>query len=532
MAKPFDAIIIGSGFGGAISACRLAENGMRVLLLERGRRWNAESYPSVTGKDWIWDHDEPEKNNGWLDLRVFGDMSVAQGAGVGGGSLIYANVFINAKPDAFESGWPEEITYQELLPFYETVGRMLNAQCLPETQLTERYKLTREAAEKIGQGDRFTSVELAVSFDKEWNYDLEDPFNHDRSKKFINAQGQQQGTCIHLANCDIGCPVYAKNTLDLNYIPLAEKYGAQVRALHQAQSIIPEKDGYRIHYRRYENGRATEGSERATRVILSAGSIGTTELLLNCRDTYKTLPNISPRLGYGWSSNGDFLTPSYHRKRRISPTQGPTVTCAIDFLDGSQGGTKFIVEDGGFPDLVGNSLEQTANRPLAGLVNRRKGFVPDSLAKMIRSRDPLDKVMLWFGQAVDAGDGRLYLGRPWYAPWRKQLKMRWDYRTSEKAIHGIDMLHRQLAEATDGVPYTPFTWTWFRNLITPHPLGGCNMGPDKNKGVVDHCGQVFGYPNLYVADGAIIPVPLGLNPSRTISALAERNAKLIISEES
>jgi cholesterol oxidase len=136
--------------------------------------------------------------------------------------------------------------------------------------------------------------------------------------------------------------------------------------------------------------------------------------------------------------------------------------------------------------------------------------------------------MPWFGQSMDAANGRLFLGRPWYAPWRKQLKLDWDVSRSEATVQAMITMHERLSTATGGRAEVPVTWTLLKNLITPHPLGGCNMGTTPSDGVVDHRGEVFGYPGLYVADGAIVPRALGLNPSRTIAALAERIAAKII----
>jgi cholesterol oxidase len=529
--KSYDVIVVGSGFGGAVSACRLAGKGMKVLMLERGRRWRADTYPSVTGRDWIFDPNRPEKLNGWLDLRLFGNMSVAQGAGVGGGSLIYANVFITAKPETFDVGWPQEVTYRELLPYYEMAGRMLKVQRLPEGQLTERYKLMREGADRIRRADRFEPVELAVNFDDQWHYGLDDPFNYAHSKRFDNAHGQRQGTCVHCGNCDIGCPVDARNTLDFNYIAEAEKHGAEIRPLHQAFCISQEAGAYRVHFNRYENGQAIAGSEAARRVVLAAGSLGSTELLLLSRDHHKTLPGLSRRLGYGWCSNGDFLTPSFHPTRSVTPTRGPTITCAIDLLDGVEEGASCYIEDGGFPDVFGNYLQGLMRESFFTALNRKQLPLSEWLARVARSGASLEHIMPWFGQAVDAPAGHLYLARPWYAPWqKKKLCMRWDYRPSETVMNGIANIHRRLAETTAGLPFTPIGWAWFKALITPHPLGGCNMGNSAGDGVVNHRGEVFNYPNLYVADGAIVPRAIGLNPSRTIAALAERNAALMLLE--
>ncbi len=525
MANGYDVIVIGSGFGGAITACRLAEKGMKVLILERGRRWQPKDYPRDQGDRWIWDESSPRTQNGWIDLRFFPDMAVVQCAGVGGGSLIYANVFIPAKKQAFDSGWPPEITYEELKPYYDRVGAMLNVQTIPENQLTERYKLMRDAAQKTGFGNRFETLELAVTFNKDWHYGLKDPFNSNKSKTWSNAQGQKQGTCIHLGNCDIGCDVQAKNTLDLNYIPLAEKHGAEVRPLHWVRRIEPENRGYRVHFKRIEKDGLRPGSEFSARVIIAAGSLSSTELLLRCRDQFRTLPQVSGFLGRNWSSNGDFLTPATYDDRRLSPTQGPTITSAIDFLDGSVDGAEFFVEDGGFPDLLGNYLEEVLGRSF--WTSRVLKVFFGRLMEKIRARDPLDNVMPWFGQAVDAADGRLYLGRRWWWPWNKVLKLNWDIDKSEKAVQGLIDMHIRLSKATGGHPIVPPHWSILKNLVTPHAIGGCNMGTGPANGVVNHKGEVFGYPNLYVADGAIIPRAIGLNPSRTIAALAERIAEHI-----
>ena len=525
MSKQWDAIVIGSGFGGAVTACRLAEKNQKVLVLERGRRWDKSNYPSVTNSNWLWDQDRPEKLNGWIDLRVMDDMAVAQGAGVGGGSLIYASVSIEAKRQTFDTGWPAEITYDELKPHYDKVAQMLNVQTLPQNQLTERYQLMREAAARLKHGTRFRPVELAVCFGKNWKKENPDPYGNQHSENWVNEHGKEQGTCVHCGNCDIGCQVNAKNTLDLNYIARAESHGAEVRPLHVVYNLSKENGGYAVHFHRIANGRKIEGSETARRVILACGSLGSTELLFRARDEYRTLPDVSPFLGRNWSSNGDFLTPAIYRSETgftPSPTQGPTITCAIDFLDGAVDGQQFFVEDGGFPNLLLNFLQSRGR----GLGLRRR-VIMKWLKNLVPVDDPVSCVMPWFGQAVDAGDGRLHLGRAWYAPWRRKLKLDWDVTRSEPAVSAMVKMHERLSAVTGGTPLVPVTWTALKNLVTPHPLGGCCMGTTRNNGVVDHKGEVFGYPGLYVADGAIVPRPIGLNPSRTIAALAERVAALM-----
>jgi cholesterol oxidase len=511
-----DAIVIGSGFGGSVSACRLAEAGASVVVLERGRRWDRSSYPRGLDDDWVWDHRDPVSRNGWLDLRIFRHMAVAQGAAVGGGSLIYANVSAIPPRQTFDAGWPPEIGWDALAPHYATVGQVMNVQSIPDGQWPERMKLVKEAADRVGAGDRWKKLELAVSFDPAFHYGLENAVDPVNSKRFVNAHGIEQGTCVHLANCDVGCDVDAKNTLDRNYLAIAERHKADVRPNHLATNIEPVAGGYRVHFDRIGSGGRRPGSLTAPRVILAAGSLGSTEMLLRCRDVFRTLPDISSRLGRNWSSNGDFLTPAFHADRRPEPSAGPTITSAIDFLDRSEGGESFWIQDGGFPDLFANWLrEGEAAHPKV----RR-------LLKSIRTRlmahGPVDHVMPWFAQGVDAADGTLSLKRRWWLFGPRDLSLDWEIEKSEGVMSAIVAMHQRLAHATGGHPIVPATWTLLKFLVTPHPLGGCNMGVSRDDGVVDHRGELFGYPGLFVLDGAIVPEAVGVNPSRTIAALAER----------
>lgn len=522
-----DVVVIGSGFGGAVAACRLARAGRSVLVLERGRRWAAEDYPRDPGDAWVWDQDEPEHQNGWIDLRFMDDMWVAQGAGVGGGSLIYANVSIDAKPSSFTSNWPSEINYDVLKPYYARVADMLGSRPIPPGQVTRRMELMKEAAGKIGEEARFKALDLAVTFDEKWSYDLPDAVDAKHSKSWINKFGKHQGTCVHLGNCDIGCDVQAKNTLDLNYIADAESKGVNVKPLSLVTHIAPAEGGWRVHYDRLADGRREPAETTARRVILAAGSLGSTEILLRSRDEYRTLPYLSAFLGHSWSSNGDFLTPAFYDNRKISPTIGPTIGSAIDFLDGSEKGARFFVEDGGFPNILGNYIQ--AKLKQVGRFGPGARFLR-RVGKAFGADDPFANVMPWFGQAVDAANGRLYLGRRWFAPWRRRLALDWDAKRSEDAINGLVAMHERLSAATGGEPMVPPTWTILRNLVTPHPLGGCGMATSPAAGVVDHAGRVFHHPGLYVLDGAIVPRAIGLNPSKTIAALAERGVELMLAE--
>jgi cholesterol oxidase len=523
MADSYDVIVVGSGFGGAVAACRLAQKGLKVLILERGRRWAAEEYPRERQDDWLWSQERPHKLNGWMDFRLSMGVCTAQAAGVGGGSILYGNVVIPAKKEVFEYGWPQEISYDELVPYYGKVGEMLRLTELPAGQLTPRFHLMKESAEKIGLGDRFQPVKLAVTFDPEWHYGLDDPYDESHSKTWTNEQGLEQGTCVHCGNCVVGCRVKARNTLDLNYIPTAERNGAEVRPLHMVRFIAVDSPGYRVFFDRLEGGRAVAGSVAAPRVVLAAGSLGSTEILLRCRDQYRTLPGLGSLLGYNWSTNGDFVSFSFH-DRAVLPARGPTISAAIDLLDGKFENQQLFIEDGGFPDAFLQFVEQRF-RP--GFKNFGLYAMTRVLGKVLGTQGGLDRMMLWFGQCVDAPTGRLRLRRKPLKPWRRALSIRWDGVSTERPVGAMIRMQKRLADAAGGEFLIPPSWTTLRKLTTPHPLGGCKMGNQIQDGVVDHRGEVFGYPGLYVADGAIIPKAIGLNPSKTIAALAERIADLM-----
>ena len=508
-----DVIVIGSGFGGAVTACRLAQAGAKVIVLERGREWTVRDFPREPTDEWVFDPRAPVQRHGWFDLRLFPNMSVIQGAGVGGGSLVYANISVEAKRDTFAAGWPPGITYDVLAPHYAEVGRMMEVQRVPAGQWPERTKLLYDAANAAGWQNRFRSLELAVRFDPNWNYGLPDAHNPAKSVNGTNIHGVPQGTCVHLGECDLGCPVNARNTLDLNYLAVAKQKGARILPLHIAKSVASTAQGYEITAEEITGGKLEPRKFTSKLVVVACGSLGSTELLLRSRAA-GGLQSLSARLGEAWSSNGDFLTPAIHPFREVQPGRGPTITAAIDLLDGEYMSKSIFVEDGGLPDVARNALDRAKNDPNANDLLKR---TTATLMPVLASIDIVRRVMPWFAQARDAADGRLSLKNG-------QLWLDWDIAASEETMNAVASVHRKLAMLTEGLALTPLPWTIGRDLITPHPLGGCNMGASAATGVVDASGEVFGHPGLFVADGAIVPKAIGLNPSRTIAALAEHIA--------
>ena len=296
-----------------------------MLVLERGRRWDKTNFPRKPEDAWLWNHDRPETENGWLDLRLFPGMSVAAGAAVGGGSHIYANISCKAPPAVFEQGWCPEITYQDLKPRYDAVAAFMDVQQVPDTQWTGRMKLMRDGAVATGNADRFKKLDLAVSFDPKWTYEND------------YAKGEQGSTSLHQQARRTAGNLHPPGKLRYRLRRAGQEYPRPKLPLRGRESVprrcAPAAPGrsdratsdgtYRVSYDSLETGRRVPGSETARIVIVAAGSMGSTELLLRARNLYKTLPRISPTLGLHWSGNGDFLTPAFYAFRDVEASKGP-----------------------------------------------------------------------------------------------------------------------------------------------------------------------------------------------------------------
>jgi len=523
MKEIYDVVVIGSGFGGAINACRLAEAGHSVCILERGKRWGRKDFPRTIGQvsRSFWN----DKDYGLLDYRIFQKIDVIQASGVGGGSLVYFNVHERALPEIFElPGWPAGIKRDTLDPFYDKAKYMLDARPLtpPETyDMPGRTKALLDGATKLGKAPRL--MDIAV---------------HTGPDRLNPHSGLPQEACVYCGNCMLGCHVHAKNTLDLNYIPVAEKHGAEVFPLHKATNIEHLDDGsYRVTFRHFnpENeGDYTVGTVVGKKVIVSAGSLGSTELLLVCRDDHKSLPKLSAMLGKRWSGNGDFLLAgTFNVDRDIDPGNGPSITAGFDC---STETNKIFVQDLGFPDPFLWYLESAL--PLPGRWEQIKMFLKIYIFRILGlsqasgftvGMDKLfrggitTKFLPYLGMGTDAGDGEIKLSGG-------NADIHWSHKNSKKMFNEMEEVLENLSAKLNGDYKTSLMWKWpVKKLLTAHPLGGCIMSESREKGVVNEFGEVWDYPNLYVADGSIIPTALAINPSATISALSERIADHIVS---
>jgi cholesterol oxidase len=524
-APVYDYVIIGSGFGGSVSAWRLTEKGYSVLVIERGKRWTAETFPKTNWKvnDYLW---MPSlRCFGPQGLTFFKDIWLLNGAGVGGGSLIYASThriptksFFQAKEWAHLADWEAE-----LMPHYHTANRMLGTAENP--CLWPADHALHEIANDLGQGETFEPTPVGIYFGQP-GVTVDDPF--------FNGDGPTRTGCIHCGGCMVGCRHNAKNTLDKNYLWLAERYGAavlpemNVRVIRPLYGNQPDGARYEVSYEKVTDWVAKrQGRVRARNVIVAAGVLGTVELLFKCRDEDQTLPLISPMLGELVRSNSEALMGVTARHRQQDFSQGVAISSHFWADDVTS------VEPCRYPP--GSSFMRTLIWPLAGYGDAGSSFTGRlwaSLKHLIKS--PGDFLHTRVNRGWAERDTVLLImqtvenkmacrrGRGPMTLFRKGLHTRRDPEEPIPACvdAGSDVVKR-FAEKVDGV-----AWVGLNDLLdipnTAHIMGGCPIGGDETTGVVDINHQVFNYPGLYVADGSVVPANLGVNPSLTIAAMTER----------
>jgi cholesterol oxidase len=559
----FGAVVVGSGFGGSVTAYRLAEAGQRVLLLERGKPYPPGSFPrSPLGlKNNFWDPSEGLQ--GMFDVWSFEGLDALVSSGLGGGSLIYANVMIRKDPKWFvreEPGpgyeyWP--VTYDDLEQHYENAEAMLGAEPYPFDQApydtTSKTIAYKAAAEDLGL-DWFLP-KLAVAWRPEPGADPipGEPIRESRP----NIHGRTRETCRLVGECDVGCNYGAKNSLDYSYLTAAWHEGADIRTRCEVRAFEPnDGGGYSIHYVEHDaesEGRTTDTralpkrTVTANRLILSAGTLGSTYLMLRNRAAF---PNISPALGTHFSGNGDLLTFAVRcteeaaggkrKPRVIDPARGPVITSAVripDALDGGGAtGRGFYVEDAGFPEF-GNWLLQALDEP--GALRRvAPGLIARAVRRLLRREVETGTsgeiselfgdcglssgVLPLLGMGRDIPDGKMRLedGDELQVDWRKHGR-------SAEYFDRVREVSEKLAGQLGSTFLDNPLW-YFNRVITVHALGGCPMGRNAEEGVVNSYGEVFGYPGLHIADGSVMPGPVGPNPSLTIAAVADRGAEAIV----
>ena len=570
MEEHFDVVVVGSGFGASAAACRLAQAGRSVLVLERGRSYPPGSFPrsprGLAANLWA-----PSAGlYGMFDVWAFSGIESVVCSGLGGGSLIYANVmlrkdpawFVDDAPDQPPRPWP--VSYADLEPYYEAAEAMMGVQCYPfdvaPYSATAKSRATRDAAETLGLD--WMLPPLAVSFASPGQSPVPGQL---LAEEHPNLHGKPRITCRLCGECDLGCNDGAKNTLDYTYLSRAHDAGAQIRTLCQVRRIDREATSgrYRIGYTDrnamspdasldasrtgVSPGPDREVTVTADRLVIGAGTFGSTFLLLRNRAAF---PSLGPALGTRFSGNGDLLTFLLHSKRTeayaeeprdLDPEFGPVITSAIrmpDTLDGhGPVGRGFYIEDGGNPAFL-DWLVQASDGP--GTTARVAQFAARRIWAHLRSR-PWSNIsddvsgLLGGGAASAATMPVLAMGRDipngTFRLRDGNLDLSWATKDSSGYFDRVEATLRQLADVLQArLANTPL-WL-FKRVITVHPLGGVPMGADPGHGVVDGWGESFAYPGLYVVDGSVMPGPVGPNPSLTIAAFAERAAAHILGEDS
>ena len=518
MKDRYEAIVIGTGFGGSVAACRLAQAGVQVGVFERGRRYTPATFPrgakSAIG-GWVW-----QSGGGLFDIRIFNEMTAVSAAGYGGGSLVYANVQMRPPQDAFSSGWPPGYSRQALDDYYNLVAYMLEIQPITAAPAPPpKTGLMRNAAASGGRAQQFFNPNLAVHFGAPGE----------------NRFGVHREGCTFCGDCVIGCQNRAKNTLDLNYLKVAEDRGADVNTECEIIKIEELRDrhhGYKVTVRDHAHDR--EMASEAARVFVCAGSINSTELLLRCRDEHRTLPRLSAMLGHRYTGNGDFIAFAFDTVPSFEPSNGPTITSAVVYERRGELPTWFVLEDGGYPKELAALVKML--HPKAALM---EGVDKVRLLEQMREAIKSGGAGFVAGNGEDAGashgtaaflvmgrdraNGVIRLNSP--AP---GIFIDWNVDSNLSLYDTETELCADFARSLKGRLELNPLWKTLRVPVSVHNLGGCPMGSVEGEGVVDAFGEVFEYPGLYVLDGSILPGATGANPSHTIAAVAERNIEAAI----
>ena len=516
-----DVVVIGSGFGGSVAALRYAEKGFGVVVLERGKRFRDEDFAKSTWdvRNYLW---APGLGcRGILQLSPFRDVFVLHGAGVGGGSLGYANVLMAPDEAAFaERGWHGLVEWPALLAkHYDTARRMLGVATNP--RLWPADHVLREIARERGAEESFRAAEVGAFFGEpgEEGTLVPDPY--------FGGEGPARRGCIHCGGCMVGCRHDAKNTLVKNYLYLAEKRGVEIRPNCEVSDIRPLR-GEQADGARYEvvYGRSVQ---RARRVVVAAGALGTMRLLFRCRDVTRSLDELSPRLGDHVRTNSEAILGSVARDAGVDYSKGVAIT-SIFSAD-----TVTTVEPVRYPAgssmmrflsaplVEGSSVLGRAARTLWAIVKRPQDLLRTHVLPGWAERGTIILVMQHVDHRV-----RMRLGRSVFTGFRKGLVSSADGERSAISDPGVGhAVTRAFAAKTNGVPGGSVNESFLGIPMTAHILGGVPFGRDASEGVIGTDFQVHDYPGLYVIDGSVVPGNPGVNPSLTITAMAEYAMSLV-----
>jgi cholesterol oxidase len=522
MADPksdFDWLVIGSGFGGSVSAFRLAEKGYRVAVLECGRRFEDDDFAESAwnARRYFW---SPRLGmRGIFRMTVFKDVFIVSGSGVGGGSLGYANTLYRARPAFFsDPQWDGLAEWdRELGPHYDTAERMLGV--VDYEGMTPADELLKEYGEEIGVGDTFKQTRVGIFFGPAGEA-VEDPY--------FGGEGPARRGCIRCGSCMVGCRHGAKNTLVKNYLWFAERLGVKVIPERQATEIRPlSADGSAGYAVTAEHPGAWLRKRRHTYtargVVVAAGPLGTNLLLANCKHR-STLPRISHRLGEVVRTNTESIQAVTAPDSRSDFTRSVAITSSIypdpdTHIEVVTYGAKGDAMSRLFTTMTGDGTRITRPLKWIGAMLRH----PLQTARLIwwpfgwSRRTVILLVMQTIDTAMRFRPRRKLLGRG------VRLQTEQDpERPNPTFIPAAEKAARWFAERTGGIPQSGLTESTMNIPTTAHILGGAVIGATADEGVVDARHRVFGYENLLITDGASMPANPGVNPSLTITAMAER----------
>ena len=508
----YDYLIIGSGFGGSVSALRLSEKGCKVLVIEKGKWFKAEDFPKTNWnlKKWLW---LPAlRFFGFFKMTLFRHVSILSGVGVGGGSLVYANTLPVPKKEFFRSGsWRHLADWErELQPFYETALEMLGA--TPNPRLEVGDLALKQLGSEIGRESHFRPAQVSVYFG-EPGKTVEDPY--------FKGKGPLRTGCIFCGGCMTGCRYNSKNSLDKNYLHLAQQLGAEIKAEAEVLDVVPHgkedgSEGYRVQFRSSTKIWKRKSFVTAKGIVFSGGVLGTVKLLLKLRKS--SLPRLSPKVGSHVRTNNEslILVTSFDKKKDFSRgvaigsilhTDAHTHIEPVRYGKGS-GFWRLSV----LPMVFGKNVFIRAAKIFADWLRR-----PLQNLKLLFVDDFAQRTqIILFMQQLDStlSFSRSLFGRMATSVEKGKKPTAFIPRAGELARKYSRLLNAKpqvfSLEPLLGIP------------STAHILGGAVMGKDSSEGVIDKDNRVFGYENMFVCDGSMISANPGVNPSLTITAISER----------
>ena len=548
--KPeYDFVVIGSGYGGSIAASRMARTGQSVCLLEKGKEFLPGEFPDTLldaskEMNFVRGKSSSLENNGLYEFTMGNGINVFKGCGLGGTSLVNANVSIKPEERVMQDKmWPEAIR-QDLASFEEGVNRawdMLKPNPYPENKggypILKKTEAMRKSAEYMSAPFRLLDI----------NVNFENKTNH---------VGVKQAKCTNCGDCVTGCNIGAKNTTAMNYLPDAYNHGAEIFTSINVRYVKKFQAYWQVFYHPIGIGRDNFDAPllfiKAKNVILSAGSLGSTEILFR---SAKMGLKVSKRLGMRFTGNGDVLGFGYNNDERINgiglgkkgtdsiANVGPCITSVIDLREREDLEDGMTLEEGTVPGPIRSLMPKAliAFSRLAGKDTDRgiKDYFKEKYREF-RSlflgafHGAVAHTQIYLVMTHDDGNGTMKMDQ------EGKMSLNWEGVGKQEIFNKVNGEMFSATQALGGTKIPNPTWNNLMNydLVTVHPLGGCGMGDSADKGVVDHKGQVFDGENgstlhegLYILDGAIIPRPVGTNPLLTISALAERSCKLIAEEK-